>query len=66
MKGTGTIVQEARWPPGLVEEDAEILVPTEIQSPNRQASSNSLYQLSYRVPTDTVQLEHIYIYILVK
>ena len=41
------IVQEARWATGLVWTGAENLAPTRIQSPDRPARSQSLYQLRY-------------------
>ena len=41
------IVQEAGWAPGPVWTGVENLVPTRIQSPDRPARSQSLYQLSY-------------------
>ena len=41
------IVQEAGWAPGPVWTGAEKLAPTEIRSPDRPASSESLYRLSY-------------------
>ena len=40
------IVQEAGWAPGPVWTGAENLAPTGIRSPNRPASSQSLYRLS--------------------
>ena len=42
------IVQEAGWVPGPVWTGAENLVPTGIRFPDRPASSESLYRLSYR------------------
>ena len=44
------VVQEAGWAPGQVWTGAENLVPTGILSPDRPASSESLYRLSYRGP----------------
>ena len=41
------IVQEAVWAPGPVRTRAENLAPTGIQSLDRPARSQSLYQLSY-------------------
>ena len=41
------IVQEAGWAPGPVWTGAENLAPTGIRSPDRPASSQSLYRLSY-------------------
>jgi hypothetical protein len=41
------IVQEARWAPGSVWTGAENLASTGIQSPDRPARSQSLYQLRY-------------------
>ena len=41
------IVQEAGWTPGPVWTGAENLAPTGIRSPNRPASSELLYRLSY-------------------
>jgi len=45
------IVQEAGWAPGPVWTGAENLAPTGIQSPDRPARSQSLYQLNF--PTHT-------------
>ena len=42
------IVQEAGWAPGPAWTGAESLAPTGIRSPDRPASSQSLYRLSYR------------------
>ena len=44
------IVQEAGWAPGPVWTGAGNLVPTGIRSPDRSASSESLYRLSYPGP----------------
>ena len=44
------IVQEAVWAPGPVWTGAENLAPTRIRSPDRPASSVSLYRLSYPGP----------------
>ena len=44
------IVQEAGWAPGPVWTGAENLVPTGIRSPDRPASSQSLYRLRYASP----------------
>ena len=44
------IVQEAGWAPGPVWTGAENLAPTGIRSPDRPASSESLYRLSYPGP----------------
>jgi len=41
------IVWEVGWAPGPVWTGAENLVPTGIQSPDRPASSDSIYRLSY-------------------
>jgi len=41
------IVQEVEWAPGPVWTGAENLAPTGIQSPDRPARSQSLYQLHY-------------------
>jgi hypothetical protein len=46
-----TIVQEAGWAPGPVWTAAENLAPTEIRSPDRPASSESLYRLRYPGPS---------------
>ena len=48
------IVQEAGWAPGLVWAGAENLTPTGIQSPDRPACSQSLYQLRYPAQNWTV------------
>jgi len=45
--GIETRYQESGWTPGLVWTVAEILVPTGIRSPERQARGESLYRLSY-------------------
>ena len=42
--------KEAGWAPGPVWTGAENLVPTGIRSPDRPASSESLYRLSYPGP----------------
>ena len=47
------IVQEAGWDPGPVWTCAENLAPTGIRSPDRPASSESRYRLSYPGPTRT-------------
>ena len=47
MKDPVPIVQEAEWAPGPVWTGAENLAPTGIRSPDRPASSQSLYRLSY-------------------
>jgi hypothetical protein len=47
-KDSVPIVQEAGWAPGPVWTRAENLVPTRIQSPDRPARSQSLYQLRYQ------------------
>jgi hypothetical protein len=54
-----TIVQEAGWAPGPVWPGAENLAPTGIQSPDRPASSQSLYRLSYR-PTFMLNVPDIF------
>jgi len=41
------IVQEVGWAPGPVSASAENLAPTGIRSPDRPASSQSLYRLRY-------------------
>jgi hypothetical protein len=41
------IVQEAGWAPGPVKTGSEILASTGIRSPDRPASSESPYRLSY-------------------
>ena len=43
-------VQEAGWAPGPFWTGTENLAPTGIRSPDRPASSESLYRLSYRGP----------------
>ena len=48
MKDPVPIVQEAGWAPGPVRIGAENLAPNRIRSPDLPASSQSLYQLSYR------------------
>ena len=51
------IVQEAGWAPGPVWTDGKSR-PTRIRSPDRQARSQSLYQLSYlahTTQTDTLE-----------
>ena len=42
-----SILQEAGWAPGPVWTGADNLAPAGIRSPDRPASSDSLYQLSY-------------------
>ena len=49
-EGPVPIVQEAGWAPGPVWTGAEYLAPTGIRSPDRPASSESLYRLSYPDP----------------
>ena len=44
------IVQEARWAPGQVCTGVENLAPAGIQSPDRSAHSELLYQLYYPSP----------------
>ena len=51
------IVQEAGWAPVLVWTDAENLTPTGIRSPDRPASSQSLYRLRY--PAHSVRLNTV-------
>jgi hypothetical protein len=51
------IVQEAGWASGPVWTGAENLDPTELRSPDRPASRQSLYRLRYPA--------HIYIYIYI-
>ena len=41
------IIHDARWAPGPVWTGAENLAPTGIRSPDRPASSQSLYRLLY-------------------
>jgi hypothetical protein len=48
---TVPIVQEAGWAPGPFWTGAEILAPTGIRFPDRQALSQSLYRLSYQAAT---------------
>jgi len=50
-KDTVPIVREAGWAPGLVWTGEEYLAPTGIRSPDSSARSESLYRLSYPVPT---------------
>ena len=49
------IVQEAVWAPGPVWTGAENLAPTGILSPDRPASSQSLYRLIY--PAHNISVE---------
>ena len=46
-----SIVQESGWAPRMVWTGAENLAPTGIQSPDRPAHSQSLFQLRYRAHT---------------
>ena len=63
------IVQGAGWTPGPVGTSAENLVPNGIRSPDRPASSQSLYRLRYpahtHIHTHTHTHTHIYIYIYI-
>ena len=46
-KDPGPFVQETGWAPGPVWTGAENLAPTGVQSPDRPARNQSLYQLRY-------------------
>ena len=48
-KGPVPIAQEAGWAPGQVWRGAENFAPHQDSIPDRQAHSQSLYRLSYRV-----------------
>jgi len=52
------IVQEAGWAPGPVWTGAKNLAPTGIRSPDRPASSQSLYRLSYPVHKRKAKLKY--------
>ena len=61
-------VQEAGWAPRPVWTDAENLAPTRIRSPDRPASSQSLYQLCYPAHVGTcrsVIIHEITVHLLV-
>jgi hypothetical protein len=54
------IVQKAGWAPGPIWTGAENLAPTGIRSPDRSASSESLYRLSYPRPENNIAVDNIY------
>jgi hypothetical protein len=58
-KNPVSVVQKAGWAPGPVWTGAENLAPIGIRSPDRQARSQSLYQLSYPLHTVVMSLCNI-------
>jgi hypothetical protein len=63
-----SIVQEAEWDPGPVWTGAESLAPTGVRFPDRSASSQSLYRLTYQSPSVNnykASYNYKFIYILI-
>jgi hypothetical protein len=60
------IVQEAGWASGPVWTGAENFFPSGIQSPDRPASSQSLYQLSYPAHTNKCACINIFTHLYIR